>query len=341
MMLIDQIKTQHEKFRTPSLEYFTNLKYDCVKLNRDMLRFIKPTTYYQLSSDFTDMRKDVEKKTTEGYDPNNYYPWTKVNDVERTAEEVVKSRLPQQRSILDEVILNQHKSTKDPSCRADNPEYQDLFKDYTTLSYEHLMTRFEKPDYTPNQLRGTMVKYLFQFMVNSGLIEDSATFRAIERTWALYPHLFSSVYLYRLYDKTHKGFFGLDVDNTNILFGRIYQNILNDLLKIEKANNEYDSSLVYLLNFLKTGLEDNQELIGNPAELEHVDNQTYNDATVRLLLQTLIYTLLGIPLTLNNLGSLEPLPKFNAEINMGILARFGVPLETRDTHLEYYNNEVA
>lgn len=339
MMLIDQIKTQHEKFRTPSLEYFTNLKYDCVKLNRDVLRFIKPTTYYQLSSDFTDMRKDVEKKFTEGYDPNNYYPWTKVNDVERTAEEVMKSRLPEQRSILDEVILNQHKSTKDPSCRVDNPEYQDLFKDYTTLSYAHLMTRFEKPDYTPNQLRGTMVKYVFQFMVNSGLIEDSAVFRAIERVWALYPHLFSTVQLYRLYEKTHKGFFGLDIDNTNILFGRIYQSMLEDLLKLEKANDEKGSTLVSLLNLLRAGLEGNQELIGNPEELERVNYKDYADATVRLLLQTLIYTLLGIPMTLNHLGSLEPLPKVSPEINMGILARFGVPLETRDTHLKDYVKE--
>lgn len=308
------------------LNYITNLLYDCMKLNQDFKEKIKPVTLYQLSGDYTELKKELKQKEMDEYDYKRHIPYVKVDGKLRDEDEVKRSMMPRFASILDKAITRKPKpgETLPEACQHNEWEISSLGLDFKTLSYQNFIEAMKLKNPTDRQIRNALVSYVIQFLINGGLIKDSHELRVFERIMHKYTYLASALYFHGLFEKENKGLFGLSKSNTNILFAMIYGNDFRELCVLEGIDND-NCELFAILNKHRVRLLENNSLLTRPNIDVVPSGDQYAQLAVDCIVQSLIYTLLGVDYTMHSPSLLDSVPNLPDYSELAVLSRFGVP----------------
>ena len=260
-----------------------------------------------------ELKKELKQKEMDEYDYKRHIPYVKVDGKLRDEDEVKRSIMPRFASILDKAITRKPKpgETLPEACQHNEWEISSLGLDFKTLSYQNFIEAMKLKNPTDRQIRNALVSYVIQFLINGGLIKDSHELRVFERIMHKYTYLASALYFHGLFEKENKGLFGLSKSNTNILLAMIYGND--------------NCELFVILNKHRVRLLENNGLLTRPNIDVVPSGDQYAQLAVDCIVQSLIYTLLGVDYTMHSPSLLDSVPNLPDYSELAVLSRFGVP----------------
>ena len=134
----------------------------------------------------------------------------------------------------------------------------------------------------------------------------------------IFPEL-PTMRLVKMVDKIHDKLF--NKSNTNILFAMIYGNDFRELCVLEGIDND-NCELFAILNKHRVRLLENNSLLTRPNIDVVPSGDQYAQLAVDCIVQSLIYTLLGVDYTMHSPSLLDSVPDLPDYSELAVLSRF-------------------
>lgn len=308
---------------TKAQQHLSILNHDLILLNRDFIERIKPTTLYQLSADYTNLVAEVTEKKEMKYDYRKYIPYIKVDGKPLTKENVKKSYLPSFTSILDKAILRKPETPIPESCNHNEWEFPEELKDFHHLSYEKLKSFINETNPSDKILRMALIRYVFQYLVANGVVDDTPSLRFYERALCRYSYLVFSSFYYNLFDNVHQGLFGLSKELTDACFRVHYETKLTELYGLLGINESTVPLSAMQFNLLGNLVKAREILEATEENIFEADD--VQQAVIAYIMQGLVYTLMKIPYYVASPLDLTRVIDLPIHSRLAILSRFGIP----------------
>lgn len=324
---------------TKAQQHLSILNHDLILLNRDFIERIKPTTLYQLSADYTNLVAEVTEKKEKKYDYRKYIPYVKVDGKPLTKENVKKSYLPSFTSILDKAILRKPENPIPESCSHNEWEFPEELKDFHHLSYEKLKSFINETNPSDKVLRMALIRYVFQYLVANGVVEDTPSLRFYERVLCRYSYLIFSSFYYNLFDSVHQGLFGLSKELTDACFRVHYETKLTELYKLLGINESTVPLSAMQFNLLGNLVKAREILEATEEDIFKADD--VEQAVISYIMQGLVYTLMKIPYYVASPLDLTHVIDLPIYSRLAILSRFGIPKSEYLSDVIYANKPTS
>lgn len=308
---------------TKAQQHLQILNHDLILLNRDFIEQIKPTTLYQLSADYTNLVAEIDEKKVMKYDYRKYIPYVKVDGKPLTKETVKRSYLPTFTSILDKAILRKPEAPVPHECEHNEWEFPEELKDFDHLSYEKLHDFINETNPSDKVLRMWLIRYVFQYLIANGVIDDTPLLRSYERALCRYSYITFSSFYYNLFDNVHQGLFGLSKELTNACFRVHYETKLTELYALLGINNDTVPLSAFQFNLLGE-LVKTREIL-EASEENIFEAEDIQQAVIAYIMQGLTYTLMKIPYRVTSPLDLTRVIDLPLYSRLSILSRFGIP----------------
>lgn len=308
---------------TKAQQHLQILTHDLILLNRDFIEQIKPTTLYQLSADYTNLVAEIDEKKVMKYDYRKYIPYVKVDGKPLTKETVKRSYLPTFTSILDKAILRKPEAPVPHACEHNEWEFPEELKNFDHLSYEKLHDFINETNPSDKVLRMWLIRYVFQYLIANGVIDDTPSLRTYERALCRYSYITFSSFYYNLFDNVHQGLFGLSKELTDACFRVHYETKLTELYGLLGINN--DTVPVSVFQFSLLGELVRTREILEASEENIFEAEDIQQAVIAYIMQGLTYTLMKIPYRVTSPLDLTRVIDLPLYSRLSILSRFGIP----------------
>ena len=308
---------------TKAQQHLQILNHDLILLNRDFIERIKPTTLYQLSADYTNLVAEVTEKKENKYDYRKYIPYVKVDGKPLTKETVKRSYLPTFTSILDKAILRKPETPAPHACEHNEWEFPEELKGFDHLTYEKLKDFVDETNPSDRVLRIALIRYVFQYLIYNGVVDDTPLLRSYERVLCRYSYLAFSSFYYNLFDNVHQGLFGLSKELTDACFRVHYETKLTELYGLLGINN--DTVPVSVFQFSLLGELVRTREILEASEENIFEAEDIQQAVIAYIIQGLMYTLMKIPYRVTSPLDLTRVIDLPLYSRLTILSRFGIP----------------
>nr|DAN66674.1 MAG TPA: hypothetical protein [Caudoviricetes sp.] len=308
---------------TKAQQHLQILTHDLILLNRDFIEQIKPTTLYQLSADYTNLVAEIDEKKVMKYDYRKYIPYVKVDGKSLTKETVKRSYLPTFTSILDKAILRKPEAPVPHACEHNEWEFPEELKNFDHLSYEKLHDFINETNPSDKVLRMWLIRYVFQYLIANGVIDDTPLLRSYERALCRYSYITFSSFYYNLFDNVHQGLFGLSKELTDACFRVHYETKLTELYALLGINNNTVPLSAFQFNLLGE-LVKTREIL-EASEENIFEAEDIQQAVIAYIMQGLTYTLMKIPYRVTSPLDLTRVIDLPLYSRLSILSRFGIP----------------
>ena len=308
---------------TKAQQHLQILTHDLILLNRDFIEQIKPTTLYQLSADYTNLVAEIDEKKVMKYDYRKYIPYVKVDGKPLTKETVKRSYLPTFTSILDKAILRKPEAPVPHACEHNEWEFPEELKNFDHLSYEKLHDFINETNPSDKVLRMWLIRYVFQYLIANGVIDDTPSLRTYERALCRYSYITFSSFYYNLFDSVHQGLFGLSKELTDACFRVHYETKLTELYALLGINNDTVPLSAFQFNLLGE-LVKTREIL-EASEENIFEAEDIQQAVIAYIMQGLTYTLMKIPYRVTSPLDLTRVIDLPLYSRLSILSRFGIP----------------
>ena len=308
---------------TKAQQHLQILTHDLILLNRDFIEQIKPTTLYQLSADYTNLVAEIDEKKVMKYDYRKYIPYVKVDGKSLTKETVKRSYLPTFTSILDKAILRKPEAPVPHACEHNEWEFPEELKNFDHLSYEKLHDFINETNPSDKVLRMWLIRYVFQYLIANGVIDDTPLLRSYERALCRYSYITFSSFYYNLFDNVHHGLFGLSKELTDACFRVHYETKLTELYALLGINNDTVPLSAFQFNLLGE-LVKTREIL-EASEENIFEAEDIQQAVIAYIMQGLTYTLMKIPYRVTSPLDLTRVIDLPLYSRLSILSRFGIP----------------
>lgn len=308
---------------TKAQQHLQILTHDLILLNRDFIEQIKPTTLYQLSADYTNLVAEIDEKKVMKYDYRKYIPYVKVDGKPLTKETVKRSYLPTFTSILDKAILRKPEAPVPHACEHNEWEFPEELKNFDHLSYEKLHDFINETNPSDKVLRMWLIRYVFQYLIANGVIDDTPSLRTYERALCRYSYITFSSFYYNLFDNVHQGLFGLSKELTDACFRVHYETKLTELYALLGINNDTVPLSAFQFNLLGE-LVKTREIL-EASEENIFEAEDIQQAVIAYIMQGLTYTLMKIPYRVTSPLDLTRVIDLPLYSRLSILSRFGIP----------------
>lgn len=308
---------------TKAQQHLQILNHDLILLNRDFIEQIKPTTLYQLSADYTNLVAEIDEKKVMKYDYRKYIPYVKVDGKPLTKETVKRSYLPTFTSILDKAILRKPEAPVPHACEHNEWEFPEELKNFDHLSYEKLHDFINETNPSDKVLRMWLIRYVFQYLIANGVIDDTPSLRTYERALCRYSYITFSSFYYNLFDNVHQGLFGLSKELTDACFRVHYETKLTELYALLGINNDTVPLSAFQFNLLGE-LVKTREIL-EASEENIFEAEDIQQAVIAYIMQGLTYTLMKIPYRVTSPLDLTRVIDLPLYSRLSILSRFGIP----------------
>lgn len=308
---------------TKAQQHLQILTHDLILLNRDFIEQIKPTTLYQLSADYTNLVAEIDEKKVMKYDYRKYIPYVKVDGKPLTKETVKRSYLPTFTSILDKAILRKPEAPVPHACEHNEWEFPEELKNFDHLSYEKLHDFINETNPSDKVLRMWLIRYVFQYLIANGVIDDTPSLRTYERALCRYSYITFSSFYYNLFDNVHQGLFGLSKELTDACFRVHYETKLTELYALLGINNNTVPLSAFQFNLLGE-LVKTREIL-EASEENIFEAEDIQQAVIAYIMQGLTYTLMKIPYRVTSPLDLTRVIDLPLYSRLSILSRFGIP----------------
>lgn len=308
---------------TKAQQHLQILTHDLILLNRDFIEQIKPTTLYQLSADYTNLVAEIDEKKVMKYDYRKYIPYVKVDGKPLTKETVKRSYLPTFTSILDKAILRKPEAPVPHACEHNEWEFPEELKNFDHLSYEKLHDFINETNPSDKVLRMWLIRYVFQYLIANGVIDDTPSLRTYERALCRYSYITFSSFYYNLFDNVHQGLFGLSKELTDACFRVHYETKLTELYTLLGINNDTVPLSAFQFNLLGE-LVKTREIL-EASEENIFEAEDIQQAVIAYIMQGLTYTLMKIPYRVTSPLDLTRVIDLPLYSRLSILSRFGIP----------------
>lgn len=308
---------------TKAQQHLQILTHDLILLNRDFIEQIKPTTLYQLSADYTNLVAEIDEKKVMKYDYRKYIPYVKVDGKPLTKETVKRSYLPTFTSILDKAILRKPEAPVPHACEHNEWEFPEELKNFDHLSYEKLHDFINETNPSDKVLRMWLIRYVFQYLIANGVIDDTPLLRSYERALCRYSYITFSSFYYNLFDNVHQGLFGLSKELTDACFRVHYETKLTELYALLGINNDTVPLSAFQFNLLGE-LVKTREIL-EASEENIFEAEDIQQAVIAYIMQGLTYTLMKIPYRVTSPLDLTRVIDLPLYSRLSILSRFGIP----------------
>lgn len=308
---------------TKAQQHLQILTHDLILLNRDFIEQIKPTTLYQLSADYTNLVAEIDEKKVMKYDYRKYIPYVKVDGKPLTKETVKRSYLPTFTSILDKAILRKPEAPVPHACEHNEWEFPEELKNFDHLSYEKLHDFINETNPSDKVLRMWLIRYVFQYLIANGVIDDTPSLRTYERALCRYSYITFSSFYYNLFDNIHQGLFGLSKELTDACFRVHYETKLTELYALLGINNDTVPLSAFQFNLLGE-LVKTREIL-EASEENIFEAEDIQQAVIAYIMQGLTYTLMKIPYRVTSPLDLTRVIDLPLYSRLSILSRFGIP----------------
>ena len=308
---------------TKAQQHLQILTHDLILLNRDFIEQIKPTSLYQLSADYTNLVAEVDEKKTLKYDYRKYIPYVKVDGKPLTKETVKRSYLPTFTSILDKAILRKPETPAPHECEHNEWEFPEELKGFDHLSYEKLHDFINETNPSDKVLRMWLIRYVIQYLIANGVIDDTPSLRTYERALCRYSYITFSLFYYNLFDNVQQGLFGLSKELTDACFRVHYETKLTELYAL-LGINESTVPLSAMQFTLLGNLIKAREIL-EASEENIFEAEDIQQAVIAYIMQGLTYTLMKIPYRVTSPLDLTRVIDLPIYSRLAILSRFGIP----------------
>lgn len=308
---------------TKAQQHLQILTHDLILLNRDFIEQIKPMTLYQLSADYTNLVAEIDEKKVMKYDYRKYIPYVKVDGKPLTKETVKRSYLPAFTSILDKAILRKPEAPVPHACEHNEWEFPEELKNFDHLSYEKLHDFINETNPSDKVLRMWLIRYVFQYLIANGVIDDTPSLRTYERALCRYSYITFSSFYYNLFDNVHQGLFGLSKELTDACFRVHYETKLTELYALLGINNDTVPLSAFQFNLLGE-LVKTREIL-EASEENIFEAEDIQQAVIAYIMQGLTYTLMKIPYRVTSPLDLTRVIDLPLYSRLSILSRFGIP----------------
>ena len=308
---------------TKAQQHLQILTHDLILLNRDFIEQIKPTTLYQLSADYTNLVAEIDEKKVMKYDYRKYIPYVKVDGKPLTKETVKRSYLPTFTSILDKAILRKPEAPVPHACEHNEWEFPEELKNFDHLSYEKLHDFINETNPSDKVLRMWLIRYVIQYLIANGVIDDTPLLRSYERALCRYSYITFSSFYYNLFDNVHQGLFGLSKELTDACFRVHYETKLTELYALLGINNNTVPLSAFQFNLLGE-LVKTREIL-EASEENIFEAEDIQQAVIAYIMQGLTYTLMKIPYRVTSPLDLTRVIDLPLYSRLSILSRFGIP----------------
>lgn len=308
---------------TKAQQHLQILTHDLITLNNDFIEQIKPVTLYQLSADYKNLWLEVDEKKVLKYDYRKYIPYIKVDGKPLTKENVKKSYLPSFTSILDKAILRKPENPIPESCNHNEWEFPEELKDFHHLSYEKLHDFINETNPSDKVLRMWLIRYVFQYLIANGVVDDTPSLRFYERALCRYSYLTFSLFYYNLFDNVHQGLFGLSKEATDKCFREHYETKLTELYALLGINESTVPLSAMQFNLLGNLVKAREILEATEENIFEADD--VQQAVIAYIMQGLTYTLMKIPYRVTSPLDINRLIDLPICSRLTVLSRFGIP----------------